>query len=76
LEKIKEKKRLIVSYQSKDVCDERHKGVNAEAKNMKEDIKQNSKDIKSINRKIDATLIFAIITLVTLIIGLLKGGII
>jgi len=55
-------------FQSKDVCEEKHKRVD-------EKLDCYEKDIRAINRKILATLIFTIIILVTLIIDLMKAGI-
>ncbi len=58
-------------YSKKEVCEEKHRGIDAEFLHVKEDTLQNTKDIRGINHKIDAALIFTITTLATLITAIL-----
>jgi len=55
-------------YVSEEVCKEKHKRVD-------EKLDCYEKDIKAINQKINAALVFTIITLVTVVIEILRGGI-
>lgn len=57
-----------LEFQSKEVCEEKHKRVD-------EKLDCYEKDIKTINRKIMATLTFTILILITLIIDLMKSSI-
>ena len=63
-------------YRRKAVCNEKHSGLSKLRKQvnreLREDIEQNRKDIKAISFKINATLCFAIMTLIA-IIGDLVG---
>lgn len=52
---------------SEEICKEKHKRVD-------EKLDCYEKDIKSIKQKIDAALVFTIVTLVTVIIEILRGG--
>lgn len=55
-------------YVSEEMCTEKHKRVD-------EKLDCYAKDIKSINQKITATLVFMIILLLTLLIDMLKNGV-
>jgi hypothetical protein len=55
-------------YVSAEVCLEKHKRVD-------EKLDCYAKDIKSINQKITATLVFMIITLLTLLVEMIKNGV-
>ena len=54
-------------YVSEEVCTEKHKRVD-------EKLDCYAKDIKSINQKITATLVFMIITLLTLLIEIARNA--
>jgi hypothetical protein len=69
-------------FRRKDVCEEKHTSLNERCATRKdlcdqrfltdeEEIKKNSADIRSINNKISATLIFGIVTLLTLLLAIL-----
>lgn len=73
-------------YTKREVCDEKHRNVNERCQSrttscdarfdyVEKETRTNTADIRTINRKIDATLIFAVATLLTLIIGLVTGRI-
>jgi hypothetical protein len=55
-------------YVTEDLCKEKHKRVD-------EKLNCYDKDIRSINQKITATLVFMIIVLITLLIDLGKNGV-
>jgi len=58
-------------YSKREVCEEKHRGVDAEFAHVKCDVKQNTEDIKGINRKITATLVFTIVSLATLVTAII-----
>ena len=62
------KKKQKDPFVSEEVCAEKHKRVD-------EKLDCYAKDIKSINQKITATLVFMIITLLTLLLEMIKNGV-
>ena len=60
-------------FRRKDVCDEKHNGVDARFETDEKEIAQHAKEIRAINLKITSTLVFSIATLLTLVVMLLTG---
>ena len=59
-----EKRKPKVQVVSEQICVERHRRVD-------EKMERYEKDIKAINQKITGTLVFAICTLITVVLGLI-----
>ena len=60
-------------YTRKDVCTEKHSALKEGQGILQTQITDNKKELKIINNKINATLIFAICTLVGIIMLFLRG---
>jgi len=77
---------LDTKFRRKDVCDERHGGEEERCNarlllcenvrtELKSDVMKNASDIKGINQKINATLIFAFLTTILILVEIAKSSI-
>ena len=60
-------------YRRTETCETIHNGVDTRCVNHEKEIVDLKADVKGINQKISATLVFSIATLIALIIGFVTG---